>query len=591
MVNPVLAEALRLHAAGWDVLPGKGKRPVGKWGGRDRKLEDRLTEAQVRAAFSKRPTPTLLVALGSHQCVIDLDPQNDPSVMARLAPDLQALTKCATTPSGGLHAHCLTSTPVRTSHPLPGVDILGGGSVVGMPPSPGRTWTGIAARHAAKDVGAWARAWLLEHGYEPTRDDKAGEWLQAEEIPKARRNDGLVALGGPLRKFGFTGDNLHAVLCALNELRCKPPLTGPELQEIMEISKSLSRYTPDPADFDGYTIHTLNPHEEPPPLGWLIGEGRSGLLPAEGVTLLHGSGGQGKSYVALAALLAVLTGTDFLSGGGGIPTVQGPVIYVDWERRGDIFRRRLRALTRVLEQGRKLRVPPVRYIDAQEPLHKMVEPLRAHIIAEQARLVVIDSLTISLLGADVKEAHEIIPRMYALNDLPAAILVIDHQRKLQAGENPRNVDAFGSVFKGNVASMVWQVAKDNRQFDPDGMDFTLHHRKNNFDASPEDIPVRLDFQWQGERLTHVGLTRRTKTTPQDEIVNTLQAAGETPYTLARIVEVSGVPETTARRLLAELVVGDLVKKLDGGTGPGNAALYTWLGPDAEPELGDTNAQS
>jgi RecA-family ATPase len=61
------------------------------------------------------------------------------------------------------------------------------------------------------------------------------------------------------------------------------------------------------------------------------------LIPARAITILHSSGGLGKTWLSLAIAKAVSEGIPFL----GLPTIQHPVFYFDLENPLPVFRERL----------------------------------------------------------------------------------------------------------------------------------------------------------------------------------------------------------------------------------------------------------
>ena len=98
-----------------------------------------MTEAQRKKTWSKRNAPDILLVIPEGRFVLDLDPKNNPNVK-RMFDNLIAMTRCAWTPSGGLHAYFLVNGSAPTIDPALGVDVQGRFALVVAPPSRGRKW-------------------------------------------------------------------------------------------------------------------------------------------------------------------------------------------------------------------------------------------------------------------------------------------------------------------------------------------------------------------------------------------------------------------------------------------------------------------
>lgn len=127
----------------WPCRPGD-KMPInaGKdrrsWGGKAHK--PLTAEERIETWRSSSPPDVALIITSGHW-VLDLDPKNNPDVK-RLFPSLLGMTRCAYTPSGGLHAffRLPDGESAPTIDPALGVDVQGRGSLVIVPPSINRSW-------------------------------------------------------------------------------------------------------------------------------------------------------------------------------------------------------------------------------------------------------------------------------------------------------------------------------------------------------------------------------------------------------------------------------------------------------------------
>jgi hypothetical protein len=156
----------------------------------------------------------------------------------------------------------------------------------------------------------------------------------------------------------ITDSNALAVKC-MAEIAV--PMTDPsngiaelvaQLQSLLSLSAGAST-VPTPATAGPFfwnrmaTVTADWVEEQPPPARYLLSDNRSHApaLDAEGVALLVAAGGVGKSFVALALVLAIASGTAWLG------TLQGPkgrVLIVSAEESGERIRRRLYHTARAL---------------------------------------------------------------------------------------------------------------------------------------------------------------------------------------------------------------------------------------------------
>jgi len=336
-------------------------------------------------------------------------------------------------------------------------------------------------------------------------------------------------------------------------------------EEIADIARKAAEYGHTPLEIDACTIEEVDPSKMPEPLDYRVEH----LLPIEGMTLFFGAEGQGKSYLMVGIALAVLNGLSIF----GLKTRRTNVIYVDWERRGKIFKRRLAAMAKTLGIDPR-KMPHPTYITPNVPLPAMVDTLASQIDAREARLVILDSLTISLLGAEIERTQDVGPALFRLSGLPAAIAVVDHQAKLYGDESYWAKTPFGSAIKLWVFSHIWHVGKERqKEFAEDHMIFTLKHEKTNFDRKYDDVHVRIDFQYEaGGSVSRINMEQTEQWKARDEIAMELQAA-DGPLAIARLVEETGTSAGRVRHVLADLIQEGVVRNV---AGEGRQGQYEWV---------------
>jgi hypothetical protein len=113
-------------------------------------------------------------------------------------------------------------------------------------------------------------------------------------------------------------------------------------------------------------------------------------------------------------------------------------------------------------------------------------------------LVIVDSVGAAAI-TDLEKAQAVVQVFRNLRSLnPGGLLLVDHQAKLQAGQDYRDKTPFGSVYKYNLSRVVWQSELVESQ--PGEAWVILRNTKNNLGPLQGEIGVQLTF---GEGLVTV----------------------------------------------------------------------------------------
>ena len=237
--------------------------------------------------------------------------------------------------------------------------------------------------------------------------------------------------------------------------------------------------------------------KEPEPLAWTVPR----FIPDGYVTMLAADGGIGKSYFAIRLGVSLALGVDFL----GLPVEKRRVLYVDYELDADEQKRRVARVMRGMGitqhdprlAGRFNYYRPSGSLSTDEG-H---EEILAKIVEAEADLVILDSLTIGCIGADVSSARDIVSTMRRFREW-GTLLVIDHISGNAASGNQSNARPFGSVFKRNIARSVFSLTKT------DGGGLMLNCNKSNFGAPADLLCYKMDFDKTGDAVVfeRIGLT-------------------------------------------------------------------------------------
>jgi hypothetical protein len=275
------------------------------------------------------------------------------------------------------------------------------------------------------------------------------------------------------------------------------------------------------------------------------------LVLAAYVTLLHGDGGVAKSLLALALAVAVAgSSQEWL----GRRVENGRVLYLDFELDAEEQSRRVHQLC----HGMGLEKPPenLLYISAvghttREAFETAREVCKEHAV----ELLIVDSYGVALHG-DAEHARDVIgfhqEYLEPLRALGVAVLVIDHQSRLQAGQSYQQKGAFGSIYKANLARSVIQVEATERG--EGTLTVRLRQKKHNFGPLAEPFGVKLCFSEEAVTLEAVELkaaelAEEATLTAPDRVKLALEDGPAYPWEIA---DTTGAPLKTVKNVLTGL---------------------------------------
>jgi hypothetical protein len=294
--------------------------------------------------------------------------------------------------------------------------------------------------------------------------------------------------------------------------------------------------------------------EVPGPRHYLLKD----LVLAAYVTLLYGDGGVAKSLLALALALAVAgdSGTWL-----GRQAESCPVLYVDFELDAEEQARRVHQLC----HGQGVDAPPENLLYMSALGHPAGEAFSAALeacIEHGVGLMVVDSLGPALQG-DAEAARDVIgffqKSIEPFRVEGIAILIIDHQSRLQAGQSYQSKGAFGSVFKTNLARSVIQAQATERG--EGTLTVRLRQKKHNFGPLAEPFGVKLSFTEEAVSLEAVELdaselAEEATLNATDRVKLALEGGPAYPWEIA---EQTGLAIKTVKNVLTGLRKQDVVE--------------------------------
>jgi AAA domain len=287
----------------------------------------------------------------------------------------------------------------------------------------------------------------------------------------------------------------------------------------------------------------------------------------------YGAGGVAKSYAVLAAGVAIAGNVDKWLGLQVLD--HGYVLYLDFELDADEQHRRVRDLC----SGMGVEIPKkLAYFSALGmTTEQAFKKARAFVKKYQAKAVIIDSMGLAMSG-DMDRAKDVIAfhRQYTdqLRALGTTPFVVDHEGKLQAGENRKEKGPTGSAFKSWTTRSVLQFILEEYDEANSSLDIRVRQHKTNFKPT-KPFGVRFTFAEkkvvvEAIDLQDIELVDEAYVPVKDRIVAALKPGEATIRDLAQL---TGAEVGTIRNKISELKGEEVVA--DAGY-RGREKLYSLL---------------
>jgi hypothetical protein len=294
----------------------------------------------------------------------------------------------------------------------------------------------------------------------------------------------------------------------------------------------------------------------------------------------YGAGGVAKSFAVLAAGIAIASPT--VEKWLGLQVLDhGYVLYLDFELDADEQHRRVRDLC----AGLGVPIPKkLAYFSALGmSTDQAFKKARAFVKKYGAKAVIIDSMGLAMTG-DMDRARDVIAfhRQYTdqLRALGTTPFVVDHEGKLQAGENRKEKGPTGSAFKSWTTRSVLQFILEEYDEANASLDIRVRQHKTNFKPT-KPFGVRFTFaekkvSVEAIDLPDTELVDEAYVPVKERIVAALKP-GEA--TIRDLAELTGAEVGSIRNKISELK-GEAVV-IDAGY-RGREKLYSLLSSSQKP---------
>jgi len=502
------------------------------------------------------------------------------------------LPETTTSATGGGGRHYLFQYPVDIFIPnkgnlRPGLDIRGEGGQIVAPPSyhdegkkryqwmPGLTPNSIMPVTMPK--------WLTDIISEQESiwiGTSQSEQETADVYYGGSRNNNLFRMGCRLRVIkDLTSEELSYMLHALNQSKCRPPMSDNEVNVIIgSVLRKDSKHVINPKDDSikaPSLIHTLPTSaiwtDEETPISYVV----PNLLSEGEICLLASPTEAGKSLIAMSLSLSIVAGLP--AWGRGDPCPPGRVMYCTEELAGRTIRRRFRKLAKGLGidpksiNDRNLLIVPQQNLSLATNKRENIDAILLKAQEFKPTLVILDTF-VSYFGASEQDAD--INRAWfaavplALRSLTNCAVIIQHHTrkmgKLASGEFVRygdlsddqlNNEIRGTSDLAGVAERVWFIWKKSEEANDYGPTVCINFRNTKAREGDKHDPFYLVIADPTDDSTTIQSAIASKGARHTKIENILRdilpnGVKITRLELAKLFSNKGIPKSPAYRWIS-----------------------------------------
>lgn len=429
-----------LSSLGLNMIPVKEKKPLIDW----QKYQAEVTPHLVPGWMQKFPGCEWGIVTGPISDILVLDIDGEEGRKSLEALKVEMPKTWVTKTRRGWHYYFkwdvgMTGIPTTKAGVWSGVDVRGqGGYVVAYEfidgHGPGQTdlaqvpaWLLTALKGKPQEEKAYKPGWILEA-------------LQSVEV--GQRTHTFARIIGRLNRDGWAEEDIFALL--------KPHADeyGYDLKKLYDqIVDMTTRYADQSKakEYHGKSAKTLL-SEKQPIINWCV----SPILPKQGIGIVAGWPGIGKSWLLLDLAIAVSTGQPWL---GRFEVQKGRVMYVDEDSHDDLIRVRLNKLLNAKGLPGDLGIDF--YIQEGLDLTNVSDyaALQKKIEANKPSLVIMD--TLSQVQSEDENTTKGMSKVFKLvkklaHDYSCAFLFADHPRRSNGFDGGAEERLRGAVTKAGA---------------------------------------------------------------------------------------------------------------------------------------------
>ena len=198
-------------------------------------------------------------------------------------------------------------------------------------------------------------------------------------------------------------------------------------------------------------------------------------LISEDINIIYGQSGSGKSYLSVIWAQAINHGADFC----GLRTVQGNVLYIDYETTDSKMRRRMKRVN----AGLNISGSQMDYMGASVPIPQQVESLQTYILENDIEFLVIASLA-RACGGKITDEEGVGEFFEAIRQLERPCLIVHHTNRAD--------EYYGSPYIRANARNLWRLRSVHSE-GQDKLSIQLEQEKENDGAGVGQLGFVMQF--------------------------------------------------------------------------------------------------
>lgn len=277
------------------------------------------------------------------------------------------------------------------------------------------------------------------------------------------------------------------------------------------------------------------------------------FLLANSFNMLFARGGSGKSFIALAAALAVQNADTLENKLIFKPKERRNVLYIDWEGDFRTLSARYSKIVRGLELNENIRseqIEPPFYLSMVRPLAEQIVEITKFIEEQEIGLVIIDSVGLAC-GAAIEEQATALAFFQAARELlvrNCTVFAITHMSKAAMTSDLKT--PIGSIYFENMPRIIWQLIGE---VNGDTTRTQMLIRKSNIGTLPS-IGINLHFDDVLSYVTIEAADNSNLVVDDNVVADVLDALSDIPQgtTLRKLATDLGYSTAEVREALRKL---------------------------------------